>query len=124
MVSSIPSPLALANNAQNIAFLHDQQVFAVELDLGAGPFAEQDAIARLDVERGDLAVIALGAAADGDNLTLLGLFLGGIRNDDAAGRLFLGLDAANQHAIVQRSETHICPFPATRAGYGATRLPP
>src|SRR3954468_4892831 len=98
---------ASADDPQNVAFLHDQQIFAIELDLGAGPLAEQDAIARLHVERGDLAVIGLGAAADGDDLALLGLFLGGVGNDDATGRLFFSLDAANQHAIVQRSETHI-----------------
>jgi hypothetical protein len=48
-----------ADDAENVAFLHDQQVFAVDLDFGAGPFAEQDAVAGLDVERGDLAVFAL-----------------------------------------------------------------
>src|SRR5437762_7559448 len=35
--------------------LHDQEVGAIELDLGAGPLAEQDLVALLDVERLDLA---------------------------------------------------------------------
>src|SRR6476659_11016650 len=83
-IPTIPSPLALANNAQNIAFLHDDQVFTVDLHLGARPFAEQDLVAGLDVQRRHLAVIVARAGADGDNLALLRLFLGGIGNDDPA----------------------------------------
>ena len=41
-----------------------------------------------------------------DDLALLRLFLGGVGDDDAAGRLLLGLDAADEHAIVQRTEGH------------------
>ena len=56
-------------------FLHDQQVFAVDLDLGARPFAEQDLVAGLDVERGDLAVFGAGAGADGDDFAFGGFSL-------------------------------------------------
>jgi hypothetical protein len=45
-----------ADDAQDVAFLHDQQVLAVELHFGARPLAEQDAVAGLDVERLELAV--------------------------------------------------------------------
>ena len=84
-----------ANDPENVRFLHDQQVFAANLDFGARPFAEQDLVAGLDVQRGDLAVIGAGAGADGDDFAFLWLFLGGLWDNDAAGRLFLGLDAAN-----------------------------
>src|SRR5688572_4002773 len=87
-----------ADDPEDVAFLHDQQVLAIELDLGAGPFAEQDFVAGLDVQRSDGAVLAARAAADGDDLPLLRLFLRGVGDDDAAGRLFLGLKAANQHS--------------------------
>ena len=56
-----------ADDPEDVAFLHDQQVFAIELDLGAGPFAEQDLVARLDVERRDLAVLGLGAGAKAED---------------------------------------------------------
>ncbi len=46
------------------------------------------------------------AGADGDDFAFLRLFLGGVGDDDAAGGLFFGLDTADQHAIVQRSEFH------------------
>src|SRR3546814_1688610 len=81
------------------------------LDLGARPLAEQDLVAGLDVERRHLAVLGLGASPGGDDFAFLRLFLGGIGNDNAAGRLFLSLDAANQHTIVQRTKFHASSFP-------------
>src|ERR671919_175947 len=62
---------AWADDAQNVAFLHDDQVFATDLDLGARPFAEQDAVARLDVERRHLALFRLGAGANSDDFAFL-----------------------------------------------------
>src|SRR5688572_7606873 len=77
-----------ADDPENVAFLHDEEVLTIDLDLGARPFAEQDAVAGLDVERRDLAVLALGAGAGGDDFAFLRLFLGGVGNDDPAGGLF------------------------------------
>src|SRR6266550_2439505 len=39
----------VSENAHDVALLHDQQLLAVELDLGARPFAEQHAVADLEV---------------------------------------------------------------------------
>src|SRR5690606_29579984 len=55
----------LRDHAHDVGFFHDQQVLAVELDLGAGPLAEQDAVADLDVEGDDLAVFVTGAGTHG-----------------------------------------------------------
>jgi len=93
-----------ANDAQNVAFLHDDKVFAIELDFGARPFAEQDLVAGLDVQRRDRAILGADTAAGGDDLALLRLFLGGVGYDDAAGRLFSGFDAANEYAVVERAK--------------------
>ncbi len=87
------------DDAHDIAFLHDQQVFAVDLDLGAGPFAEQDAVAGLDVERLDLAGIVARAGTYGDDFAFLRLFLGGVGNDDAA----LGLSSDSTRRTRMRS---------------------
>src|SRR5690606_7468885 len=97
-----------ADDPHDVAFLHDQQVFAVELDLGAGPLAEQHAVASLHVERGDSADLALGARTDGDDLALARLFVGAVREDDAPGGLFFGFDATDQYAVVQRTKCHWC----------------
>ena len=80
--------------------LHDQEILAVDLDLGARPLAEQDAVAGLDVERDELAALVAGAGADGDDLALLRLLLGGVGNDDAALRLLL--------ASMRRTTTRSC----------------
>ena len=80
-------PAALAfDDAHDVGLLHDQELLAVDLDLGAGPLAEQDAVAGLDVERDELAGLVAGARADGDDLAFLRLLLGGVGNDDAARR--------------------------------------
>src|SRR5438309_9846066 len=81
------------DDPQDVAFFHDDEVFTVDLDLGAGPFAEQDLVAGLDVERRDLALFGPGASADGDDFAFLWLFLGGVGDDDPARGLFIGLDA-------------------------------
>ena len=46
------------------------------------------------------------ARANGNNFALLGLFLGGIGNDDATGSLGVFLKALHYHAIVERTELH------------------
>ena len=63
-------------------------------------------VAGLDVERRDLAVLGAGAGADGDDFAFLRLFLGGVGDDDPAGGLLLGLDAADEHTVMKRPETH------------------
>src|SRR6478736_10021345 len=106
-VLNVRSDQGSADDPHDVAFLHDQQVLAVDLDLGAGPLAEQDAVAGLHFQRVDLTLLVAGAGADGDDLALARLFLGGVGDDDAPGGLFLGLDAADEHAIVQRTECHV-----------------
>ena len=69
------------------------------------------AVAGLHIERLQLTLLVGGARADGHDLALLGLFLGGVGNDDAAGGPIFGLDPANDHAVVQRAEFHwLCPL--------------
>src|ERR687897_1792750 len=70
----IPCGNCSGDHPEDVAFLHDDQVFAGNLDLGARPFAEQDAVARLDVERSHLAVVGANARADGNDFAFLRLF--------------------------------------------------
>src|SRR5882762_133077 len=99
---------AALDDAHDVGFLHDDEVLAIELDLGARPFAEQHAVARLDVERVQRAVLAAGARADGDDLAFHRLFLGGVGDDDAAGGLRLGFNATDQDTVLQGTEFHGC----------------
>src|ERR1700704_2921077 len=74
-------------HAHDIGLLHDQEILAVDLDLGARPFAEQHEVAGLDVGDDALAVVVEGARADRDHFAFLRLLLGGFRDDDPSGRL-------------------------------------
>ena len=92
----------LLEDSEDFFLAHDQELFAIELDLGAGVLAEQDAIAGLDIEREHLALIVRLALADRDDLALLWLLFCGIGDDDAATNAFAFFDAANQNPIMQR----------------------
>ena len=51
-----------------------------------------------------LPYIIATAGADRRHLALLGLLLGGIRNDNSAGGLRLGFDALDDHTVVEGAE--------------------
>src|SRR6202035_6113144 len=94
------------DHTHDVGLLHDQKILAVDLDLGAGPFAEQYPVARFEFEWDQLAALVPSARPHGDDLALLRLLLGGVGNDDAALRLFLSFDAADDDAVVQWTEFH------------------
>src|SRR5262249_4391050 len=94
------------DNAENVAFLHDQQLFAVDLDFGAGPFAEQNAVAFLHVEGYDMPFLVAGAWPNGNNLALLRLLFGRIRDDDSALRALFLFQTAHYDAVMQRPKLH------------------
>src|SRR5205823_12877373 len=98
--------LCLDQHRHDVAFLHDQVLDAIDLDLGARPLAEQHPVAGLDVDRDQLARLVAPAGADGDDLALLRLFLGGIGNDDPSRALFLGVNALDDDTVVKRTELH------------------
>src|SRR5215475_9108749 len=90
--------------AHDVGLLHDQEFLAVELDLGARPFAEQHAVTDLDVDRDQLAGLVAAAGTHGNNFALRRLFLGGIGDDDAALGLLFGVNALHHDAVVQRTK--------------------
>src|SRR3982075_2952575 len=93
---------ALFDHAEDVALLHDQEVFAV----GARPLAEQHAVADPNVDRDQLASLITAAGANRNDFALGGLFLDGVGDDDAAGSLLLGCDAPDDNAVVQRTKLH------------------
>jgi hypothetical protein len=54
-----------------------------------------------------LAAFVAATWTDGDHLSLSRLLFGGIRNDDSACGLILGVDAGNHNAVVKRPKLHI-----------------
>src|SRR5262245_43149769 len=93
-----------SDHAHDVGLLHDQELLAIELDLGARPLAEQHPVPGLDVGLDDLAGLIASAWAHRDDLTLRRLLLSSIGNNDAALRFFLGIDAFHDHPVVQGTE--------------------
>src|SRR5690349_248696 len=83
-------------DTHDVGLLHDQELLTTQPHLGARPLAEQDAVAGLDVERAQLALVVQGAGADGDHLAFLRLLLRGVGDDDATRGLLFGRHAANE----------------------------
>ena len=98
---------ALRDHAHDVGLLHDQEILAVDLDLGAGPLAEQHAVAGLQVDRDQLAGLVASAGTHGQDFTFLRLLLDGIRDDDPALGLLFRLDAADDNAVMQRTELEL-----------------
>src|SRR5262245_53918575 len=97
---------ASLDHTHDVALLHDQEILAIDLDLGPRPFAEQHAVADLDVDRDELAGLVATARTHGNDLALGGLFLCGVGNDDAAGSPFLGIHALDDDTVVKRTKLH------------------
>src|SRR5690625_7247625 len=95
------------DDAEDLGFAEDDQFFTIELDVVAGVLAEEHLIAHFEGYRAQLAVLQQLALTHGNDLALIGLFLGAARQYDAtSGGLFLFL-AANDHAVVQRTNFHL-----------------
>src|SRR6266576_4844151 len=93
--------LILREHAHDVGFLHDQEFLTVELDLGARPLAEQHTVADLEVDLDQLAGFVTAARTHRRDLTLRRLFLGAVRNDDAALGLFFGVDTFDHDTVMQ-----------------------
>src|SRR2546425_9533366 len=96
-------------DSQDFVFFHDQEIFAIELDFGAGILTEQHPVPVFYCQREHLAFIVRAALADGDDFALLRLVLGAIGNDDAATSRFSFFHATHQDAVMEWSKlSHSC----------------
>src|SRR5579864_253593 len=98
--------LGFDQHSHDVALFHYEVLDTIDFDLGARPFAEQNAVADLDVDRNELAALVAASGSNGDDLALLRLLLGGLGNDYAPGGLCLGIDSLDDDAVVKRSEFH------------------
>src|ERR1700729_977675 len=64
-------------------------------------------VADFELDRNDFPSLVATSWADGDHLSLRRLLFGGIRNNDSACGLILGVDARNYNAVVKRPKLHI-----------------
>src|SRR5690606_26542767 len=78
-----------------------------EFHFRAAVLADEHAVADLHFERRDLAVIALLAGAEGNDLGLLRFFLGRIGDDDPATDLFFFFDVFDENTITDGLDFHV-----------------
>jgi hypothetical protein len=97
---------SLTRQGANGAALTDQQLLAVDVDLGAGPFAEQHRVVNFHIHRCQPAFIPR-AGTYCDHCALLGLFLCRVGDDDAASRFRLGISAANDNTVMQGAKRDV-----------------
>jgi hypothetical protein len=105
------------DDAKDVAFLHDEQLLVVDLDLGSRPLPEEDAVAGLDVEGGELAVLVAPARADGRSLCLPEASPLRYRGFDAAFGLLFALEAFDHDPVMQGTECHVVSFLFWAAGF-------
>src|SRR5437762_5661769 len=110
--------LLLLHLREHVARGENEVLVAFDLDLGAAVLGVDDAVADLQSHRDKLAVLE-AAGADGHDLTLLRLLLGGVRDDDPAGRLLrLFLERPDDDPVLERLKAerlrHRCTPPRNR----------
>ena len=98
------------DDREQVVFLHDQQLFAVDLDGLAAVLAEQNTVADLDVQRDEVALVVALARTDGQDFALVGLLGRVVGDHDARGRLGFVFQALDDHAIVQGAKFHCISF--------------
>src|SRR5512136_1843771 len=77
-------PLPSLDLRQDLFFAQDHVLDVIDGDFGAAVLADEDPVPFLDLEGNDFAFIIDPALARGDDLGLLGLLFGGVRDDDAS----------------------------------------
>ena len=105
-VPDSPFPRSSADDREQVVLAHHEVFGTVDLDLGARVLAEQDGVARLDLELAHLTVVERLAFAHGDDFTANRLLGGAVGDHDAAGGNLLFFQALDDHAVVERGEFH------------------
>src|ERR1041385_6468660 len=90
------------DDREHVAGAEDQQLFVVVLDLGAAVLAEDDLVADVHVERDTIAVVINATRTYREDLALLRLLLGGIRDDESGCGGLLGFDDLDDETILER----------------------
>lgn len=88
-----------ADDAEDVGLGEDEDFLAVDFDFGAAVFGDEDFVADLYVEDDVVAVVILAAGAECEHFSFLGFFLGGVRQDDAAGADGFRFEAFDEDAL-------------------------
>ena len=90
---------ALADDPEDVVFVDDEELVAFDLDFGATVFGDEHFVTDLNGEFDLVAFVVFTASAEADDFGFLGFFLGGVREDDAAGADCLGFETFDEDAL-------------------------
>src|SRR5690242_10949127 len=96
-------PHRSAQDGEDVGLAEDEKRLAVYDDFGAAVFPKEDSVADLDVHRDALAVVE-AARADGEDLALLRLLLGGVRDEQSPTGQSCFFERPHQDAIGERTD--------------------
>src|SRR5579863_8684663 len=89
-----------ADHAENFFLTHDDEVFAIQLDFGAGVFPEENAVTLFYGQGEHFAFVVALATPDGDDFALLRFVFGSVwDNDSTAGGAFF-FHATDQDSVM------------------------
>src|SRR3954451_20854470 len=91
-----------ADDGENVARGEDEVLLAAVLDLGAAVLAVDHLVADGHVEGDPVAVVVDATRTHAEDLALLGLLLGGVRDDQAGSRGLLGLEGLDDDPVLER----------------------
>src|SRR5450432_3291475 len=98
--------MKLVDHGKDVVLAQDQVLGAIDLDVIARVFAEEDLVAGLDLELAQRAVLLNLSIAHGDHHSLHRLLLGGVGDVQTAGGLALLLEALHENTIVEGTNLH------------------
>jgi hypothetical protein len=94
-----------ADFGEDFVFAENQVLLAVNRDVVSGVFAEQNAIADLDVKGAAMALFHF-SGANGNDFALMGFLLSRIWDDNSTLRGFFLFQSADQDTVMQWSNIH------------------
>src|SRR5215204_2303648 len=96
---------SLLDDGEDVAPGEDEELLPVVLDLGAAVFGVEHLVADGDVERDSLrAPVVPTALADSEDLALLWLLLGGVRDDETGRRGLFRVERLDHDPVLERLE--------------------
>src|ERR687897_3958696 len=97
----VPGEGGSGDDGEDVAGGEDQVLLAGVLDLGAAVLAVDDLVTHRDVERDTVAVVVDTTGTDRNDLALLGLLLGRVRDDQAGGGGLLGFERLDDDEVLE-----------------------
>src|SRR5215469_3221450 len=108
MARAVGRARLLLDNGEHVTGGEHEVLLACELHFGAAELAVQHHIANTDVHGNALgASVVVSAWADGDDLALLRLLFGGVRDDKAGGHGLLCIERAHNDPVFERLDNNL-----------------